>query len=178
VKLEERSLVGLKAASLGLTILIIGLSAAWLRLTARDVAGTFVQEQEPVVPFDVGCFFVANDLETDVCFQEPGVYAVYLSETSREQLVGNVNLVAAEVPAYTAEEIAAIRSSPLAMKFIRMQLGCNVSGGSYRSNEAEPTLRRNARHLTRQGSHRIIRGYGFLFQNFLKSFTVSGECPE
>jgi hypothetical protein len=79
-----------------------------------------------------GWIFHVDPLSTDVIVFERGVYKIYLSSDSGEICLGEATFWNAEVPQYSIEDVAAIRSNPFGMKIVRAEYRCKVCGGSLR----------------------------------------------
>lgn len=77
-----------------------------------------------------GWFFTVAEFPPEMMVLEPGEYDVLLDG---EVLIDTVNILFASTPAYTPEDIAAIRSNPLAHKFIRMEVRCKECGSELRT---------------------------------------------
>lgn len=71
-----------------------------------------------------GWQLAAITLGTNALVLAEGNYDIFLTESNGEQYVGYVTLVQAIVPPYTPEQINAIKSDPLARKFVRLQYSC------------------------------------------------------
>jgi hypothetical protein len=75
---------------------------------------------------DPGWVFLANQLNNDIMVNAAGTYEIFLTpEDGEEQYLGSVAMAHVPVAPYTPEEITALKSDPLATKFVRMALKCN-----------------------------------------------------
>lgn len=72
-----------------------------------------------------GWMFMPNALDTDVVVNSPGTYQIFLKGGDYEQFLAVVNLAHLSMAPYTPEQITALKSDPLAMKYVRMVVGCN-----------------------------------------------------
>jgi hypothetical protein len=75
-----------------------------------------------------GWVFLVNPLNNDVVVYSPGTYDVFLTTGEVEEYIGTVVFAHVPVAPYTPEEIIALKSDPLATKFVRMDLKCNTCG--------------------------------------------------
>jgi hypothetical protein len=75
-----------------------------------------------------GWVFLVNRIDTDVLVVSSGIYNVFLNSPDGEQYVAEVVFAHAPVPPYTPDEITAIKSDPLASKFVRMEIVCKFCG--------------------------------------------------
>ena len=71
-----------------------------------------------------GWGLVAMKLETDVQVDAEGNFDILLAESNGEQYVGSVTLGQIIVPPYTPEQLNALKSDPLARKFVRLLYSC------------------------------------------------------
>jgi Domain of unknown function (DUF4263) len=77
-----------------------------------------------VVP---GWAFIPHKIDSDLVANSPGIYEVFLVTVESEELyLGQLVMSHAPVPPFTAEDITALKSDPLAAKFVRMDLKCNL----------------------------------------------------
>lgn len=74
---------------------------------------------------DPGWVFLANQINSDIVVNSAGTYEVFLASENEEQYLGLVTMAHVPVAPYTPEEITALKSDPLATKFVRMDLKCN-----------------------------------------------------
>lgn len=92
---------------------------------------------------DEGWALLDNPIDTDVVVNFPGTYDVFLSTPDGEQYVTAVSFLHAQVAPYTPEEITAIKSDPLASKWVRMTVNCKFCGQgvkAYAGIERSPSL--------------------------------------
>jgi hypothetical protein len=90
-----------------------------------------------------GWAFLVNQLNNDVVVNSPGTYDVFLTTGEVEEYMGTVVFAHVAVAPYTPEEITALKSDPLATKFVRMDLRCNACGDgikAYAGVERSPSL--------------------------------------
>jgi hypothetical protein len=90
-----------------------------------------------------GWMFMSNALEADVFVNSPGTYEIYLKDADREQLLGVVQLAHIPVAPYTPEQITALKSDPLATKYVRMVVECNSCHDKFKAYagvEKSPSL--------------------------------------
>lgn len=72
-----------------------------------------------------GWAFIPCRIQSDVVVTTPGIYKVLLKTGEHEQPLGTVFFVHAPTPPFSPEDVAALRSDPLAIKFVRMEFSCN-----------------------------------------------------
>lgn len=92
---------------------------------------------------EAGWAFVPSEISTDILVTSPGSYEVFLNRENEQQYVGAVTLAQISLPPYTAEELTALKSDPLATKFVRMNIGCNSCHDemkAYAGVERSPSL--------------------------------------
>jgi len=94
----------------------------WLKSTAEGIKETALQKGE-CIP---GWLFRVYAYPVDSLIHEPGECGVFLVEPDQEILLGNALFCHAVVPPFTSDYIAAIRSDPLALKFVRIAVGCKL----------------------------------------------------
>jgi hypothetical protein len=73
---------------------------------------------------------------------KPDQYRVFLTSTDSRHYLGDLGLLHAPLPPFTNEQIAAIRSDPLASKWLRIRYKCTECGGelrTYTGMERSPT---------------------------------------
>jgi hypothetical protein len=102
---------------------------------------------------DQGWAFIVNQIDTDIVVSAPGSYEVFLSDSGHEQRIATALLAHAPVAPYTPEEITAIKSDPLATKFVRMAVTCNVCGEGvkvYAGIEKSASLERQGFRLNQE----------------------------
>ena len=69
-----------------------------------------------------GWAFVPNEIDADIIVNSPGTYEVFLAGQDREWYLGLVTLAHLATRPYSPEEITALKSDPLATKFVRIIL--------------------------------------------------------
>ena len=92
---------------------------------------------------DQGWAFIVTEISADIMVGYAGVYQVFLSSPDGEQYVQTVTFAHAPRPPYSAEEITAIKSDPMARKFVRMLVTCKLCGEGlkvYAGIERSPSL--------------------------------------
>lgn len=100
---------------------------------ARRTSETAPAETKELLEGGDGWVLNVAPLDFDVFVFEGGVYDVYLSTESGEDRLGDVVLSNAEVPQFTPEEVAAIKSNPFGMKVVRVEFKCVLCGESLRA---------------------------------------------
>jgi hypothetical protein len=68
-----------------------------------------------------------------VLVSKPDQYRVFLTSTDGRQYIGDLGLLHAPLPPFTNEQVAAIRSDPLASKWLRVKYRCTECGGEFRT---------------------------------------------
>lgn len=71
-----------------------------------------------------GWELIPTKLGADVLVYSEGNYDIFLSGDNQEQYIGTVTFAQVVVPPYTPEQINALKSDPLARKFVRMLYSC------------------------------------------------------
>jgi len=90
-----------------------------------------------------GWVLLANEIHTDLVVNSPGTYEVFLAGVDKEQYVATATFAHAPVAPYTPDQIAAIKSDPLATKFVRMEITCKFCERALRAYagvERSPSL--------------------------------------
>jgi len=77
---------------------------------------------------DDGWLFATIPLDLDMAVTTPGHYEVYWTCGDKELHIGKVGLLHAATPPFTPKEIIAIKSDPLAQKWVRFMFTCNSCG--------------------------------------------------
>lgn len=100
--------------------------------------GIFTEGKLSSKPLDPGTVvrgwsFVVVAIEADVAALEPDEYDVYHLAIDGEDYLGSLHLVHVPVPLFTPEDIAAIRSDPLALKHVGLTLSCKLCGDALRT---------------------------------------------
>ena len=72
-----------------------------------------------------GWVFLFNPINADIVVNSAGTYEVFLTSEGKEQFLGSVALAHLPVAPYTPEEITALKSDPLATKFVRVEVKCS-----------------------------------------------------
>ncbi len=80
-----------------------------------------------------GWILACYPLLVDVFVYESGVYKIYLRSDSGETCLGEVSILNLEMPPYSGEEIAAIKSNPFGKKLVRIELTCKLCSSSLRA---------------------------------------------
>lgn len=98
-----------------------------------NVAQVFDQEQKKYVEAkkgeESGWHIIATQVGTDVLVMRPDILKAYLLSADGEQFLAFFNLVHASIPLYSSDQVAALRSDPLARRVIRMRYTCTECGG-------------------------------------------------
>lgn len=86
-----------------------------------------LRKDGPLVMIPPGgwAFAVLPTATTNLTFNAPGIYHLYLRTDDGESLVGSLDFVLIQVEPLTEARVAAIRSDPSAIKAVRLQLRCN-----------------------------------------------------
>lgn len=92
----------------------------------REAAG----EEGRSVP---GWSFALTQSPGGLVVSAPGMYEVFLAGKQRDLRVGSLLLLHAQVPPFSREELAAIKSDPLASKLVRMEVVCKECGGAFKA---------------------------------------------
>jgi Domain of unknown function (DUF4263) len=90
-----------------------------------------------------GWELIVEEINADVVVVAPGVYDVFWRSPDGEQHLGKTGFFHVPVPPYSPDEITAIKSDPLATKFVRLEIHCNLCGGgvkAYAGIERSPIL--------------------------------------
>jgi len=80
---------------------------------------------EASIKSNPGWAFIANKLDRDIMVMSQGNYDVFLKTEDEEQYLTTVTFAHLARKPFTTEEITALKSDPLASKFIRMDVSCN-----------------------------------------------------
>jgi hypothetical protein len=96
---------------------------------------------------ELGWLVVTSQVANDVLIMKPDTLKTFLVSDGGEKLLGSFNLLHAPLPPYTLDQIAALRSDPLARRIIRMTYSCTECGSKLQTYTA---LERN-RTLDDQG---------------------------
>jgi hypothetical protein len=73
-----------------------------------------------------GWVFLPNTFNADIIVVEPDTYAVFYISPAGEHFLCEVGLGHAPLPPFTEAEVAAIRSDPLALKWVRGEFSCKT----------------------------------------------------
>ena len=73
-----------------------------------------------------GWIFLVNEINSDVVVNSAGNYEVFLISENEETYLGAVTMAHLAIAPYTPEEIIALKSDPLATKFVKMNFTCNA----------------------------------------------------
>lgn len=71
---------------------------------------------------------IITQVATEVLIMRPDTLNAFLISPDREQLLGSFNLLHASLPPYSQDQIAALRSDPLARRIIRVRYSCTECG--------------------------------------------------
>lgn len=80
-----------------------------------------------------GWMFMCSPLGTDIFVSAPGTYEVFLKDEDSEYSLGSVSLAHIPVAPYTPEQIMALKSDPLAMKYVRIVVECSSCQEKFRA---------------------------------------------
>jgi len=75
-----------------------------------------------------GWYFFTTQVANDVLITKPDTLNAFLTSPTGEQLLGSFNFIHASLPPYSADQIAALRSDPLARRIIRVRYSCTECG--------------------------------------------------
>jgi hypothetical protein len=103
--------------------IVIQIASAVTTVTQPDSTVTETTFTTGVI--DPGWIFLANEINTDIVINSAGTYEVFLTTENEERYLGMVTLAHVPLAPFTPEEITALKSDPLATKFVRMNLTCN-----------------------------------------------------
>lgn len=76
-----------------------------------------------------GWYFQTIQVPNHVPINRPDTLAAFLKSESGEQFLGSFNLLHASVPPYSVDQVAALRSDPLARRIVRITYSCTECGG-------------------------------------------------
>jgi hypothetical protein len=80
-----------------------------------------------------GWALITEKLNTDVVVMSQGNYEVFLKTGNEEQYLATITFAHLAREPFTPEEITALKSNPLATKFVRMRLSCNSCGDTFKA---------------------------------------------
>jgi hypothetical protein len=80
-------------------------------------------------PASQGWYFQTIQIPNHVPIKCPDTIAAFLKSEEGEQLLGSFNLLHASVPPYSADQVAALRSDPMARRIVRIAYSCTECGG-------------------------------------------------
>jgi hypothetical protein len=98
---------------------------------STEYAGTESKQIEPGHQIPGWKMLVAQT--GHVLVSKPDQYRVFVSSTGGRQYLGDLGLLHAPLPPFTNEQIAAIRSDPLASKWLRIRYKCTECGSEFRT---------------------------------------------
>src|SRR5260370_841034 len=75
-----------------------------------------------------GWHFQTDQVSTDVLILRPDTLSAFLVSNGEEQFLGSFNFLHGSLPPYSADQIAALRSDPLARRIIRATYRCTECG--------------------------------------------------
>ena len=104
-------------------------------------AQVFDQEQNKYVDFSsttqsIGWYVLTTQVANDVFVLRPDTLSAFLKSRDGDQFLASFNLLHASVPLYTLDQVAALRSDPLARRIIRISYGCSECGAKLRTYAA------------------------------------------
>lgn len=79
-----------------------------------------------------GWTFLASSIDSDIVVYSAGTYDIFLVCDDVEQFIGQAVFSHSASLPFTPEEITAIRSDPMATKFVKMDVKCNACAGNLR----------------------------------------------
>ena len=74
---------------------------------------------------ELGWHVMTTQVANDVLIVRPDTLNAFLITPDGEQLLGSFNLLHASLPLYTADQVAALRSDPLARRIVRVRYSCS-----------------------------------------------------
>jgi Domain of unknown function (DUF4263) len=80
---------------------------------------------------NIGWKLIATPLGADIIVSAPGYYDVYREIEDSQIYLSSVTFFHTETPPFTTEDVLAIKSDPLASKFIRMTVKCTECGDTF-----------------------------------------------
>ena len=106
-------------------------------LTLGDVMQFDMETQEnrrlESMPIDLGWTVQTCQIGTDVLVLRPGSYKAVLKCEGQEQFLGYLHLLHSYPPPYSPDQIAALRSDPLARRLVRIVYSCTDCGKQLRA---------------------------------------------
>ncbi|MDA2913193.1 DUF4263 domain-containing protein [Acidobacteriia bacterium AH_259_A11_L15] len=100
---------------------------------AIDERGTVVSKKLSSGATFPGWRHFAAPIEVDIVVLDPDTYDVLHILPDDEAYLGSLELAHAPVQPYTAEDLTALRSDPLALKFVRASYSCNQCGAGLKT---------------------------------------------
>jgi hypothetical protein len=100
-----------------------------------------------VTPQPLGWYLMTSQVANDVLVMKPDTLAAFLKSDGGEEFLGSFNLLHASLPLYSADQVAALRSDPLARRIVRIVYSCSECGAKLQTYAA---LERN-RALEQEG---------------------------
>jgi hypothetical protein len=102
-------------------------------VSTRMVGGESVETPLNEGVAQAGWTFMTYPIDADLIVSYPGDYRVFLSEPGGEQYLGTATFAQVPVPPFSTEEITAIKSDPLASKFVRFILSCTKCDDEFKA---------------------------------------------
>ena len=78
--------------------------------------------------FQVGWLFQTLQIENTLLILKPDSFKAVLKSGGQEQFLGTFHLLHATLPLYSADQVAALRSDPLARRLVRLAYSCSECG--------------------------------------------------
>jgi hypothetical protein len=75
-----------------------------------------------------GWIFQTIQLPNDLLIEKPDVFSAFLKSDGQEQFLGSFPLLHASLPPYSADQVAALRTDPLARRLVRIAYSCSECG--------------------------------------------------
>jgi len=81
--------------------------------------------ESPTISQPLGWFFITTQIANDVLVVKPDTLTAFLKSDDGDQFLGSFNLLHASLPPYSADQVAALRSDPLARRIVRIAYSCS-----------------------------------------------------
>ncbi len=101
----------------------------------------YIDRGTALQPF--GWYVMSTQVPNDVLVMRPDTLGAFLKSERGEQFLASFNLVHATLPPYSADQVAALRSDPLARRIVRIVYTCTECGAklhTYAALERNKTL--------------------------------------
>jgi hypothetical protein len=101
-------------------------------VTEADLATAQVKQLDGKSGEELGWLFHALRFENDLLILKPGTLRAVLKVNGQEQFLGYFHLLHASVPPYSTDQIAALKTDPLARRLMRIAYSCKECGSQLR----------------------------------------------